>query len=238
VPFFGRQLTHGPHAWILSRLRGSPAPNRGSLATQILSPRATITGMRMFVAVVPPPEVLEDIATFLEPRRDADDAALRWTDAYQWHLTLAFFAEVPDRRLDDLLERLGRAAARRPAVSVRLRGAGAFPSADRARVLWLGAVPHPADGLARLAEGSRAAAVRAGVEVEGGRFRAHLTLARTRRPLNATRWLRVLDAFDGREWQVEHLELIASHLGEGRDKRPRYETMGTFLVGGGGIRAS
>jgi 2'-5' RNA ligase len=65
--------------------------------------------MRMFVAAIPPEEVVEDLEEFLSVRREA--APLRWTLPEQWHLTLAFLAEVPDRRYDDLLARLERAAA-------------------------------------------------------------------------------------------------------------------------------
>jgi len=57
----------------------------------------------MFAALVPPPDVVEDLDVFLDVRREA--AAFRWTPADHLHMTLAFLAEVPDRRLDDLVER-------------------------------------------------------------------------------------------------------------------------------------
>ena len=107
----------------------------------------------MFVAVVPPPEVVEHLDAFLDVRRAA--AAFRWAPAEQLHVTLAFLAEVPDRRLDDLVERLGRAA--RPTYGVRaaVAGGGAFPNAGRARVLWAGLDldEHGRTELARLATG-------------------------------------------------------------------------------------
>src|SRR3954464_6891311 len=79
----------------------------------------------MFVAVVPPEEVLEDLAEFLAPRQEAEPG-FRWTVAEQWHLTLAFMAEVADRHLDDLQSRLERA----PAPPQGRRGApGPRPSA-------------------------------------------------------------------------------------------------------------
>ena len=53
-------------------------------------------------------------------------------------MTLAFLAEVPDRRLDDLVERLGRAAARRTAFPAVVAGGGAFPNPARVRVLYAG----------------------------------------------------------------------------------------------------
>ena len=186
--------------------------------------------MRMFVALVPPPEVVEHISEFLEPRRDADPA-LRWTESYQWHLTLAFLPEVGTRSLDDLVERLTRAAARRSAFTVSLAGSGAFPSAARARVLWLGAASDPTESLSRLATGVRAAANKAGAVVEGGRFRAHLTLARLRKPQDATRWLRILGSFEGQRWPATSIELIESHLGQGVAGHPRYETIASLPLG-------
>ena len=52
--------------------------------------------------------------------------------AEQLHVTLAFLAEVPDRNLDDLVERLGagRGAAYRRSTT-RIAGGGAFPNAGR-----------------------------------------------------------------------------------------------------------
>ena len=117
--------------------------------------------MRMFVAAVPPPEVVEHLEEFLSVRRDA--AAYRWTVPDQWHVTLAFLAEVPDRAYDDLVERLTRAARKRHPMRVRIAGGGAFPNVGRAKVLWAGLELDDAEELRRLATGSRAAASKAGV---------------------------------------------------------------------------
>jgi 2'-5' RNA ligase len=181
--------------------------------------------MRMFVALVPPEPVLEDLATFLAPRQEAEPD-LRWTRPEQWHVTLAFLPDVADRHLDDLLARLERAARRRTAFTARLSGAGAFPNPARARVLWAGVDCGDAlEELRRLATGARAAAAKAGTHVEGGPFHPHLTLARLGRPAEVTHLLRVLDGYRGPEWTAGRLRLVASHLGEGPGRRPRYETV-------------
>jgi 2'-5' RNA ligase len=65
--------------------------------------------MRLFVALVPSPAAVEHLDAFLDVRRAA--APFRWARPAQCHLTLAFLADVEERRLDDLSERLGRAAA-------------------------------------------------------------------------------------------------------------------------------
>jgi 2'-5' RNA ligase len=187
---------------------------------------------RMFVAVVPPAEAVEHLDAFLEVRRDA--AAYRWAPREQFHVTLAFLAGVPDRALDDLVERLGRAASRRHAFAATVAGGGAFPHIGRARVLWAG-LDLDADGrteLTRMATGARAAANRAGVPVEGHRFRAHVTIARLGHPQEVTSWVRLLDAYRGPTWTVDRMTLVASYLGEGPRKRPRYDVVEEFALKG------
>ncbi len=182
----------------------------------------------MFVALVPPEAAVEDLAGFLEPRREAGPG-LRWTVPEQWHVTLAFMSDVADRHLDDLLARLERAAARRTAFPVTLAGGGAFPHPGRAKVLYTGVdAGDRHEELRRLATGARAAATKAGAEAAGGRFRAHVTLARTGRPVEATRWVRVLEPYRGPTWTVGQVTLVASHLGEGPRRRPRYEHLAVF----------
>ena len=187
--------------------------------------------MRMFVAAVPPAEVLEDLEEFLAVRREA--AAFRWALPEQWHITLTFLAEVPDRCYDDLVERLERAARKRHPMRATIAGGGAFPNVGRARVLWAGVELDDREELRRLATGCRAAASKAGIEVAGERFKPHITVARMGRPVEATRWVRLLAAYRGPSYQLDEISLIASHLGEGPRKRPRYEVLESFALSGG-----
>jgi 2'-5' RNA ligase len=187
--------------------------------------------MRMFAAVLPPDDVLEELEEFLAPRREA--APFRWTRPESWHLTLAFVAQVPQRSLDDLVERLGRAAHRRTPFALTLAGGGCFPAPERAKLLYAGveATPDALEELRRLSTGARAAANKAGAPADGATFRPHLTLARLKRPTEATRWLRVLSTFRSREFEVTEMALVESHLGEGPGNRPRYEVVGLFPLG-------
>jgi RNA 2',3'-cyclic 3'-phosphodiesterase len=187
--------------------------------------------MRMFVALTPPDQALEHLDEFLAVRREA--APFRWSLPEQVHVTLAFLAEVPERNLDDLVERLTRAARRRTAFPTRIAGGGAFPNAARARVLWAGLdvdeVGRTEAG--RMATGARAAASKAGIEVDGRRFRPHLTVARLGRPAEVSRWVRLLDAYAGPDWVADRIDLVASYLGQGPRGRPRYEVVESFEVG-------
>lgn len=189
--------------------------------------------VRMFIALVPPESAVEDLDDFLAPRRESvDEPGLRWSLPEQFHLTLAFLEHVEERRLDDLVERLGRATKRRTPVTTAIAGGGAFPHAGSARVLWAGLRLDDAghEELDRLATGARAAASKAGIAVDGQRFRPHVTIGRFGRPAEATKWVRLLDAYAGPTWETTEVALVASYLGEGPRKRPRYETVATYEV--------
>jgi len=181
----------------------------------------------MFVAVQPPQQVLDDLADYVEPRRDVD-SPLRWRRPEQWHITLAFLPSVADRVLEELTERLTDTAASRPAFRMGLAGAGAFPNPARAKVLWAG-INGDTGELSHLAGNLRSAAGRAGTTVEGGDFRPHLTLARINRPLDVTRWLRVFDLYASTSWQVREVLLFSSEIGGGP---ARYRVVERFRLAG------
>jgi 2'-5' RNA ligase len=189
--------------------------------------------MRLFAAVLLPDPVTDDLDEFLSPRREAD--RLRWTTVEQWHITVAFMPNVADRVLDDLHERLERGAKRRTAFRLALAGGGAFPGPARAKVLYAAVAgsPEAHEELRRLAVGARAAATKAGAAAEGARFRPHVTLARSGRPFEATRWVRVLEAYSGPAFDVGDLALVESHLGEGPRRRPRYEVLARYPLSPG-----
>jgi 2'-5' RNA ligase len=89
-------------------------------------------------------------------------------------------------------------------------------------------VEHDGEELMRLAGGVRAAGAKSGIEVGGGRFHPHLTLARLGVPVDVTRWLRVLEPYAGPSWQAREVVLIASYLGQGPNGRSRHEVRATF----------
>lgn len=174
--------------------------------------------MRLFAAVQPPAAVLDVLDVFVEPRRDADPN-LRWVSRDNWHLTLAFFGDVPDERLDVLQQALH--AVRGLPFTVTLDGAGTFPNPAAAKVLYR-AVSTGAGDLGALSRRVRTAADRVAVPSDNATHVPHLTLARTRRPADVTRWLRIVDSFPAQSFTATDFTLIASDL---RPSGPVYRTL-------------
>lgn len=188
--------------------------------------------LRLFAAVTPPAEVIESLHHFLTPRWAAEPS-LRWTQPDQWHLTLAFLPQVEERALDDLVRRLGRAGRRRSPMELQLASAGVFPDVYEARVLFVAPVvaEEVEVELTRLATGVRHAAARAGARPAGGRFVPHVTVARSGGPFEATRWLRILNAWRSAEWVCTDFGLFASQLGAGPHGRAVHTRLETFPLG-------
>ena len=187
--------------------------------------------MRLFVALVPPAAVLDEIAAEINRLRSAAPE-LRWAKRDQWHLTLAFLGEVEERRTPGLAERLGRAAHRHDAFDLSFSGGGRFSHS----ILWVG-VRGDRDRLRALAGSVAAAARRAGVDLVDRPYRPHLTLARSRargdvdlRPLVAS-----AADFAGATWTADAIHLIQSRLGA----NPTYTTLGSWPLraaqAGGGM---
>jgi RNA 2',3'-cyclic 3'-phosphodiesterase len=100
-------------------------------------------------------------------------------------------------------------------------GAGTFPRAAAARTLWTG-VPQD---LKRLADSCVAAARREGLDMSRSqRFRAHLTVARSRAPLDLRPIVDGLAAYEGTPWRAAGVHLVRSHLGA----TVRYESLGAW----------
>lgn len=167
--------------------------------------------MRLFAAVVPTPEALDHLARAVD---GGGLGSLRPVPRPQWHVTVAFFGDVPDRTADELVDRLARAAGRTAPFAIRLRGAGTFPKqAMRGRQLWVG-VDGEVAALARLSDRAAAAARRCGLAMEDRPYRAHLTLGRSRGgPADMRPQVAALTAYDGPAWTVDTLRLVHSTLG-------------------------
>jgi 2'-5' RNA ligase len=180
--------------------------------------------VRLFVAITPPAVALAEIDAAVAPLRAARPE-LSWSSPQSWHVTLAFLGEVDEAVVPRLAVRLGRAAGRHPRLDLSAAGAGAFPTAPRARVLWTGVRGDQA-ALRAMSDSVAAGARRAGAPPPGERrrFRPHITLARCRQPADVRPLITALAGYAGTTWTADRIHLIRSHLGP----RPRYESLGDW----------
>ncbi|MGD8276482.1 MAG: RNA 2',3'-cyclic phosphodiesterase [Gemmatimonadota bacterium] len=169
--------------------------------------------MRLFVAInLPEAERTRLHHAAADLRRSA--LPVRWVARDALHLTLAFLGEVAEPRLDTIRSALERVGAERTAFEVVVGGLGAFPSAKRPRVVWVGIEAAPE--LLALQRDVEAALAPLGFEPEARPFSPHLTLGRARRdarPGDFGAFERLAQAMRyGATVPVRSVDLMQSHL--------------------------
>jgi 2'-5' RNA ligase len=173
---------------------------------------------RLFVALEPDDEVRAGlVAAAAELRRAAGplERQVRWAAPAALHLTLRFLGDVAEPAVEAVARAVAEAAAAGRPLALQIRGAGAFPSPSRARVLWLGLEGDLAP-LAALAAGLSTRLVAAGVPPEARPFSPHLTVGRARAPGGVRGLGAALGAPLGPlAWAARELVLFESHLGPG-----------------------
>jgi 2'-5' RNA ligase len=166
---------------------------------------------RLFVAVWPPDEVLDLIATL--PRPDVE--GLRWTTRDQWHLTLRFFGQV---ELDAAASAL-RGLVAAPATAVL----GPETARFGRRVLHA-----PVDGLELVAAAVVGATGEIGRPPEPRSFNGHVTLARARDRRRGVDLRSLTGTPISATWPVTEVCLVESHL---HPHGANYEVVETVSLG-------
>ncbi len=191
-----------------------------------------VTTTRTFVALGLPDHVRQAVAAL--PRRFGSESGLVWARADQAHLTLAFLGELDDEARTRVRRRAREVAASAAPFAADLRGAGAFPQPQRARVLWLGWGEGSAaveDLQARLADGLR----EDGIDLEARRFHPHVTLARARSPRDVRAIVSALASWRSEPWQITGLDVMASRLTPSGALHTRLERCPLSAAGDGDV---
>jgi 2'-5' RNA ligase len=163
---------------------------------------------RLFVAVWPPEDVVEELMRL----RRKDQRGVRFVRPESWHVTLRYLGDAPLGRVIDALDATRLVPARAvlgPAVDVL---------AERALIV-------PVAGLEAVAEAVVRHTRHLGEPPPRRRFYGHLTLARVkpRVPMPST-----LGALVGASFDVEEIALVRSRLDP---QGARYETLQTWPLG-------
>ena len=146
--------------------------------------------IRAFVALPLPGSVRDEI-------RRAQDALkehrfkIRWVRPESIHLTLKFLGDVSPTDIDWIHKALEQAAAGFGALSLFAKGFGVFPNIRKPRVLWVG-VSGDIEGLFHCQQRVVEELANIGFPAESRRFKAHLTIGRSK---GSIRGGRLMEAF-------------------------------------------
>jgi 2'-5' RNA ligase len=160
--------------------------------------------IRSFLAIELPKLILRKIE---EVQRDlrSTHADVRWVNPEKIHLTLKFFGNIEESRIDPIFKSIEEPIRNTPPFSLEVKGVGAFPQLRNPRVIWMGLVDRKAI-LNPFQKQIETQLEKIGFQPEDRSFHPHLTLGR-------------MKSNRGKE------ELV------GRIEKHREEEFGDFLVG-------
>jgi 2'-5' RNA ligase len=162
--------------------------------------------IRLFAALIPPPEIAEALLA-----RQSGLAGAAWRPLEALHITLRFFGELPETTADDLdaaLTGVGGAP-----LTIELQGVGSFADGGDIHAVWAGVAENPA--LRQLARRCETAARRAGLKPETRAWRPHLTLAYLNRaePAAVAAWVQANNLLHSPAFRIDAFGLYSSRRG-------------------------
>lgn len=171
--------------------------------------------LRTFVAVKCSPPVIRALRRWSD-RLERIDTALRAPRTDDYHLTVQFLGNTAEEDVAAIGRALERGVENTPPFEIRYGGLGAFPSPERARVIWAGVEEvEEAGRLAALGRTVGEALEPLGHPPEQRAWHPHVTLGRVRRrpgPELVSAVERASAEDLGSEW-VSELKLILSDPG-------------------------
>ncbi len=145
--------------------------------------------MRLFTGIDLPDEIKERLDVLITHLRNT--AHLKWSPAYNLHITTKFIGEWPPERLDELIARLAAIECKNR-IDISVEELGWFPNPHHPRVFWAGVKASPS--LAELARATDEALAELGVAPEARPYAPHLTLARIKEAVTLSALQRAISA--------------------------------------------
>lgn len=184
---------------------------------------------RLFLAFDLPDDVAGAVGDIQQKIRE-HDLNVKWVARQNLHLTVKFLGDVSAGGVAQVKKAAAAAVQAVPALTVRVRCAGAFPDMRRPRAVWVGLSGDTA-GLIRCHDVLDDRLEQAGFEKDNRRFNAHITMGRIKGRVDTGRLadaMRPFLDFQSREFAMDRLILYKSDL---QPSGPVYTVLERFHLG-------
>ena len=186
--------------------------------------------IRSFLAIELPKPILRKIEEVQGDLR-LTHADVRWVSPEKIHLTLKFFGNIEESRVDPIVKSIEKPVKNTLPFSLKVQGVGAFPQMKNPRVIWMGLVEER-EALSSLQKQIEAQLEEIGFQPEDRSFHPHLTLGRMRSSRGKGDLVGRIEKHKEEEFgdlQVERVVLFKSDL---KPTGPIYTPLGDVKLGG------
>jgi len=186
--------------------------------------------IRSFLAIELPKPILKKIEEVQGDLRSTH-ADVRWVSPEKIHLTLKFFGNIEESRIDLILKSIEEPIRDTSPFSLNVHGIGAFPHLKNPRVIWMGLVDGKED-LASFQKQIEKQLEKIGFQPEDRPFHPHLTLGRMKSSQGKEELVGRMEKYREEEFgdfQVERATLFKSNL---RPTGPIHTPLKEMKLGG------
>lgn len=182
--------------------------------------------VRIFLAINLSAEQRGNISTAIGEWRTYR-AGVRWVAPVRLHLTLKFFGDIRESFLGDVKKICRRVAERHGPFELEATVVGAFPTARRPGVLWVGLVSRPEQALHALQHDLEHELAGAGFSRDKKGFAPHITVGRVKSTRGITGFMKKFmeHKFAPAPFNVDFFQLYSSDL---RPEGPIYRELASF----------
>ncbi len=186
--------------------------------------------IRSFLAIELPKAILKKIEE-IEVELRSTHADVRWVNPEKIHLTLKFFGNIEESKIDSILKSIEEPAQNTAPFSLKVKGVGAFPNLKNPRVIWMGLVDGR-EALISLQKRIETQLEKIGFQPEDHPFHPHLTLGRMKSSRGKEELVERMEEHKEEEFgdlQAERVILFKSDL---RPTGPIYTPLRELKFGG------
>jgi len=186
--------------------------------------------IRSFLAIELPEPILKKIGEVQGDIRSTR-AEVRWTNPEKIHLTLKFFGNIEESRIDPIFKSIEEPIRNTLPFSLKVRGVGAFPHLKNPRVIWIGLVEER-EILTSFQKQIETQLEKIGFQPENRPFHPHLTLGRMKSSRGKEELVGRMERYrevEFGDFQVERVVLFKSDL---RSSGPIYTSLRDMKLGG------
>lgn len=167
---------------------------------------------------------------FRQVQLDLKDEYIKWVDLKGLHITLAFIGATDVRKIGLIKNRLTQCATKFPPFQIQIKSVGAFPSIQRARVLWLGVETENTIFDLRNKILKQLEYI---VEISDTRFSPHVTIGRIKHGVKNPDMVKE-KLLDHCNWSDDKIQISEFVLMESKTTPtgPVYDVMESFILNG------
>jgi 2'-5' RNA ligase len=185
--------------------------------------------IRSFLAIELPEAIRRKIEEVQKELKQSH-ADVRWVNPQNIHLTLKFFGNIDESRIDPIVKSLEGPIETTSPFSLSVRGMGSFPHFRNPRVVWMG-LEEGKEVLVALQERVDEELKKIGFEPEERDFHPHLTLGRAKSNRGRDELVGRMEKFQEEEFGNFRVERVVLFKSELRPSGPMYSELREMKLG-------